>query len=102
MLSSLVIHTDTSSLRTGWYNTEVAQRYTRYLYPSEEAGMLAPISIVHETCGCLFVNKPPGLSFHRDEAMGDRGLLPLLRKMKEHDTDRRLFSVHRLDRVTSG
>ena len=59
---------------------------------------LAPL-VVHETSGCLFVNKPPGLGFHRDEAQGDEGLLPLLRKMQEREA---LFSVHRLDRVTSG
>ena len=58
----------------------------------------SPLSIVHQTSGLLFIDKPPGLSFHAS-AEGDPGVLPLLR---EQIDDERLYSVHRLDRVTSG
>ena len=70
--------------------------------------MLMPTTtprIIHETSGLLFIDKPPGLSFHRSEEEDDPGLLPILRAMQaagdiEHEG--KLFSVHRLDRVTSG
>ena len=55
----------------------------------------SPLSIVHQTSGLLFIDKPPGLSFHAS-AEGDPGVLPLLR---EQIDDERLYSVHRLDRV---
>lgn len=58
------------------------------------------LTIVHETKGLLFIDKPPGLSFHASGALGDPGILPLLRE-SEYGTER-LHSVHRLDRVTSG
>ena len=59
------------------------------------------LTIVHETKGLLFVDKPPGLSFHASGALGDPGILPLLRA-GAYSTAERLPSVHRLDRVTSG
>lgn len=64
-----------------------------------------PLTVVHETSGLLFVNKPAGLGFHADAAQNDPGVLPLLRSMcleGEIAHDGRLYSVHRLDRVTSG
>ena len=69
--------------------------------------MLAPIApvVVHSTSGLLFIDKPPGVSFHSSVAQGDVGLMHLLRKMCVDgfiDHDDRLFPVHRLDRVTSG
>ena len=57
------------------------------------------LPIVHETSGLLFINKPPGLSFHASVELGDPGVMPLLRAAREGE---RLHSVHRLDRVTSG
>jgi tRNA pseudouridine32 synthase/23S rRNA pseudouridine746 synthase len=59
--------------------------------------------LVHESKGLLFVSKPPGLSFHSEGE--EPGVLPLLRSMQatgEIDFGGRLYSVHRLDRVTSG
>ena len=59
-----------------------------------------PLRIVHETSGLLFVDKPPGIAFHAASALGDPGVLTILRAQR--DEDERLYSVHRLDRVTSG
>ena len=56
------------------------------------------IPIVHQTSGLLFIDKPPGLAFHASPS-GDPGVLPLLRQQID---DERIYSVHRLDRVTSG
>jgi tRNA pseudouridine32 synthase/23S rRNA pseudouridine746 synthase len=67
--------------------------------------LLPALPIVHETPGLLFVDKPPGLSFHRAASTDDPGVLPLLRAMQQSGAlayDGRLLSVHRLDRVTSG
>lgn len=64
-----------------------------------------PPRLVHETKGLLFVDKPAGLSFHASEEFGDPGIFPLLRAMCANGDiayDGRLYSVHRLDRVTSG
>ena len=61
--------------------------------------------VVHETKGLLFVDKPAGLSFHASAELNDPGIMPILRQMclsGEISHDGRLFSVHRLDRVTSG
>ena len=47
--------------------------------------MLMPTTtprIIHETSGLLFIDKPPGLSFHRSEEEDDPGLLPILRAMQ--------------------
>ncbi len=68
------------------------------------ATSLQALPIVHETSGVLFVSKPPGLSFHR-RCDADPGVLPVLRAMQlsgELEHPGRLYSVHRLDRVTSG
>lgn len=70
--------------------------------------LMALPRLVHETKGLLFVDKPQGLSFHTetsDDGSSEPGLLPLLRSMQangELGFDGRLYSVHRLDRVTSG
>ena len=61
--------------------------------------------LVHETSGLLFVDKPAGLSFHASAESNDPGIMPILRRMclsGEIAHDGRLYSVHRLDRVTSG
>ena len=57
-------------------------------------------TVVHETRGLLFLDKPPGLSFHASSMQDDPGVLPLLRAMR--GPEERLHAVHRLDRVTSG
>ena len=61
------------------------------------------LSVVAQTSGILFVDKPPGLGFHTE---GDQlGVMPRLRAMQKEGQiahDGRLFAVHRLDRVTSG
>ena len=59
-------------------------------------------TIIHETSGLLFIDKPPGVSFHASSEHGDPGLLTLLRGAREVTHTERLHSVHRLDRVTSG
>ena len=84
------------------------------LHESRELSMIHPqpfvavgataLSIVHHTSGLLFVDKPPGFGFHHEEE-GSPGVLPMLRDMQrrgELEFSGRLFSVHRLDRVTSG
>ena len=67
----------------------------------------ATLRLVHESSGVLFLNKSPGVSFHRSVEHGqdDVGVLPMLREMQrtgalEHTGA--LHAVHRLDRVTSG
>uniref|UniRef100_A0A7S4BN48 Pseudouridine synthase RsuA/RluA-like domain-containing protein n=1 Tax=Chrysotila carterae TaxID=13221 RepID=A0A7S4BN48_CHRCT len=64
---------------------------------------LGPLRVVHATSGLLFVNKPPSMEFHSRE--GTLGVLPRLRQMQADGLlpyTGPLFSVHRLDAVTSG
>ena len=67
------------------------------------------LSVVHETSGVLFLEKAPGVSFHANPADEDNeaepGVMQILRGMQERGElqhQERLYSVHRLDRVTSG
>ena len=63
------------------------------------------IPIIYENDRLLAVNKPTGLSHHDNTASGELGVLSLIRKRQECNTfayPRRLYGVHRLDRVTSG
>mmetsp|Transcript_44785 Transcript_44785/g.113357 ORF Transcript_44785/g.113357 Transcript_44785/m.113357 type:complete len:293 (-) Transcript_44785:21-899(-) len=62
------------------------------------------VAVVRETERLLLVNKPPGMSFHADQA-DELGLVETLRAMQQSqqlEYNGGLFSVHRLDRVTSG
>lgn len=54
------------------------------------------IQIISENEYFLIVDKPAGLSFHKDEA--EEGLFSLVEKQ----INLKLFSIHRLDKVTSG
>jgi 23S rRNA-/tRNA-specific pseudouridylate synthase len=63
------------------------------------------IPIIYENDRLLAVNKPTGLSHHDNTASGELGVLSLIRKRQACNTfayPRRLYGVHRLDRVTSG
>ncbi len=50
-----------------------------------------------ETAGCIFVDKIAGLNTHTPE-YGQRGCVEIY----EDELDRKLFTVHRLDKATSG
>lgn len=57
----------------------------------------ADIPVVAETEDFLLVNKPPGISVHKDDQ--DAGLVMLLQSQLQLPE---LYLVHRLDRMTSG
>lgn len=101
-------------MRAIWFSfTLVAPQRSNLLVAAMSRPPLPPmpplISVVHETTGVLFLEKSPGVSFHADQTdeHGDAepGVMQILREMQgrgqlEHQG--RLYSVHRLDRVTSG
>lgn len=58
---------------------------------------LADIRIVAQTDDFLLINKPPGISVHKDDQ--DAGLVMLLQTQLQLPA---LYLVHRLDRMTSG
>ena len=66
----------------------------------------SPFEILVEDPRYLIVHKAPGIPFHTQE--GEEGLLAMLRKegacsgKEALDKTKRIFAVHRLDRVTSG
>ena len=72
-----------------------------------QSGHLAlPFEIIADHPRYLAVHKAPGISFHSEDSQ--KGLLNMLREQEAYsekesiDSAKRLFPVHRLDRVTSG
>ena len=61
-------------------------------------------TVVYEDSDLLVLNKPQGIGFH-DEENGAPGILSVVRGMQAEGQlaySKRLFGVHRLDKVTSG
>ena len=72
----------------------------------QSASSALPFEILVDHPRYLVVHKAPGIPFHSEEK--ETGLLNMLREQESHpekgnpDNAKRLFAVHRLDRVSSG
>jgi len=63
------------------------------------------IPIIFENDKLLAINKPPHISHHNDPSTGELGIMSIIRSQQQTQTfsyPDRLWSVHRLDKVTSG
>ena len=63
------------------------------------------IPIIFENDKLLAINKPPHISHHDDPTTGELGIMSIIRSQQQTQTfsyRNRLWSVHRLDKVTSG
>ena len=63
------------------------------------------IPIIFENDKLLAINKPPYISHHDDPTTSELGIMSIIRSQQETQTfsyPDRLWSVHRLDKVTSG
>ena len=61
--------------------------------------------IIFENDKLLAINKPPHISHHDDPSTGELGIISIIRSQQQTQTfsyPDRLWSVHRLDKVTSG
>ena len=64
---------------------------------TEDVNLIAPIEVISETADFVVINKPVGVSVHKDQ--NEIGLLQVLAKQLNVQ---QLFLVHRLDKMTSG
>jgi hypothetical protein len=80
------------------YRIRDLDRVAHTLHRHEVPVSAAPINILYETPELVIVDKPASMPIHPCGKYRYNSLLYIL----EHDLGERLYSVHRLDRLTSG